>query len=167
MLTARSETVDTIVGLKVGADDYVTKPFDMRELMARVEALLRRVPVRRPESGYRCGSITVDTHAKLVTRQGNAVRLSHREFQLLLYFLERLGSSISREQILQDVWGADLGNQSRTLVAHVASLRQKLETDPRRPELIHTVHGFGYRFAVGYPDPFDHPPVTFMRNNGG
>jgi two-component system alkaline phosphatase synthesis response regulator PhoP len=147
LLTARGETVDKVVGLKVGADDYVSKPFDMRELMARIEALLRRVPAGESKGVHHYGLIRVDVAAMTVTRQGIPVHLSAREFQLLVYFMEHAGLSLSREKILHDVWGFDPDTLTRTVDTHVASLRQKLEKDPKRPELILTVAGMGYKFA--------------------
>jgi two-component system alkaline phosphatase synthesis response regulator PhoP len=147
MLTGRTETVDKIVGIKLGADAYVTKPFDMLELIARVEALLRRMPARAGEGTDEFGSIRVDKRAMEVTREGIPVYLSVREFRLLCYFAENRGITLSREQILRDVWGYDVSSFTRTVDMHVASLRQKVEKDPKSPRLILTVHGLGYKFA--------------------
>jgi two-component system, OmpR family, alkaline phosphatase synthesis response regulator PhoP len=153
VLTARSETSDKIVGLKLGADDYVTKPFDMLELMARIEALLRRAPVRTGQAVYTFGSIRIETRAALdhrdvkVTRGGEAVYLSVREFELLRYFVEHAGIVLPREKLLREVWGYEVGTFTRTVDVHVAGLRQKLEKDAKRPELIVTVHKIGYKFA--------------------
>jgi two-component system alkaline phosphatase synthesis response regulator PhoP len=150
MLTARTETVDKIVGLKLGADDYVTKPFDMLEVVARVEALLRRSPAKSANSKdvLQAGPIRVDLRGTQVTRDGRVVNLSAREFQLLRYFLENRGATLSRDQLLQTVWGYGGTTLTRTVDVHVASLRQKLEKDPQQPELILTVKGMGYKFAV-------------------
>ncbi|HZQ25392.1 MAG TPA: response regulator transcription factor [Terriglobales bacterium] len=149
MLTARSETVDKIVGLKLGADDYVTKPFEMAEVVARVEALLRRLPSKTADSRdvLHAGPIRVDLRGTEVTRDGRVVNLSAREFQLLRYFLENRGTTLSRDQLLQTVWGYGGTTFTRTVDVHVASLRQKLEKDPQQPELILTVKGMGYKFA--------------------
>jgi two-component system, OmpR family, alkaline phosphatase synthesis response regulator PhoP len=147
LLTARDETVDKVVGLKVGADDYVTKPFDMLELTARVEVLLRRRPSGKKEGIHQFGSLRVDVRATSVAQDGVPIHLSAREFHLLLYFIEHRGTTLSRNQILQDVWGYDAATLTRTVDMHVASLRQKLEKDPKRPVLILTVAGLGYRFA--------------------
>jgi two-component system alkaline phosphatase synthesis response regulator PhoP len=147
LLTARSETTDKIVGLKLGADAYVTKPFDMRELTARIEALLRRLPAETGGARYRFGLISVETRAMAVTRAGNPVHLSAREFHLLVYFIENAGLVLTRDRILNDVWGYESGTLTRTLDVHVASLRQKLEMDPTRPEFILTVPGVGYMFC--------------------
>lgn len=146
LLTARDQTVDKVVGLKLGADDYVTKPFDTLELMARVEALLRRAPSRAGQGIHAFGSIRVDIPGTQVSREGKPVYLSAREFQLLRYFIEHSGTTLSRDEILREVWGYDAGTFTRTVDVHVASLRQKLEKDPKKPEWIVTVSGLGYRF---------------------
>ena len=148
MLTARSQTADKVTGLKIGADDYVTKPFDMQELMARVEALLRRAPSSPANHGgfYQFGAIRVDLRGTQATRDGKAVNLSAREFQLLRYFLEHRGATLSRDELLKQVWGYGAKIYTRTVDVHVASLRQKLESDPKQPQLILTVQGLGYKF---------------------
>jgi len=148
LLTARGQTAEKVVGLKLGADDYVTKPFDRLELLARIEALLRRAPVRSRQGIHHFGSIVLDSRATRVTREGRPVYLSAREFQLLQYFLEHAGATISRDEILKEVWGYDAGTLTRTVDVHVASLRQKLEKDPKHPQLIITVPGVGYRFEA-------------------
>ena len=148
MLTARGQTVDKVVGLKIGADDYVTKPFEMLELLARIEALLRRVPSRPSKTGYRFGSIQVDFRSAEVTRDGVSVPLSAREFQLLKYLIEHRGTLISREELLTQVWGYEAMPLTRTVDVHVAWLRQKLEASPKHPEFILTVRGLGYRFMA-------------------
>ncbi|PYP89122.1 MAG: DNA-binding response regulator [Candidatus Angelobacter sp. Gp1-AA117] len=149
MLTARGQTVDKVLGLKLGADDYLTKPFEMIELTARVEALLRRAPVKTPDQQkvYHVGSLEIDVRGTTVSRDGKPVRLSAREFQLLRYLVERQGATLSRDQILKDVWGYNEDTFTRTVDVHVASLRQKLEKDPKQPELILTVQGLGYKLA--------------------
>jgi two-component system alkaline phosphatase synthesis response regulator PhoP len=148
MLTARGQTSDKVNGLKIGADDYVTKPFNMLELMARVEALLRRAPSRpvAQTSGFDFGSIHVDLLGTEATRDGEVVNLSAREFQLLRYFIERRGTTLSREELLKQVWGYSADMYTRTVDVHVASLRQKLEEDPKQPKFILTVQGLGYKF---------------------
>ncbi len=150
MLTARSQTVDKVVGLKLGADDYLTKPFEMIELVARVEALLRRAPTRPAENGavHEFGSIRVDLRGTEVKRDGKVVNLSAREFQLLRYFLEHRGATLSRNEILKEVWGYNIETFTRTVDVHVASLRQKLGDDPRQPQFIVTVPGLGYKFIA-------------------
>jgi two-component system, OmpR family, alkaline phosphatase synthesis response regulator PhoP len=149
MLTARGETVDKIVGLKLGADDYVAKPFDMMELMARVEAMLRRAMTNSGSNGvHQIGHIRVDIRGTEVTRRGKTVSLSAREFQLLRYLLEHRGVTLPRNKILGEVWGYSAETFTRTVDVHIASLRQKLENDPKRPELILTVPGLGYKFTA-------------------
>jgi two-component system, OmpR family, alkaline phosphatase synthesis response regulator PhoP len=146
LLTARGQTTDKVLGLKLGADDYVTKPFDTLELMARIEALLRRLPGRTPPSVLQAGSIRMDVRGTEVTRDGKTVLLSAREFQLLRHFMENPGATLSRSELLHEVWGYEDGTFTRTVDVHIASLRQKLEKDPKRPELILTVPGMGYKF---------------------
>ena len=146
LLTARGQIVDKVAGLKLGADDYVTKPFDTLELMARIEALLRRAPTRAGQGILRFGSIRVDIRGTQVTREGKPVYLSAREFQLLRYFTEHNGITLSRDEILREVWGYEVGTFTRTVDVHVAGLRQKLEKAPKKPEMILTVPGIGYKF---------------------
>lgn len=149
MLTARGQVVDKVVGLKLGADDYVTKPFEIMELLARIEALLRRAPsssATAPDS-YQFGSVKIDFCAAEVTRNGEPLDLSAREFQLLRYLIEHRGSTLSRQQLLNEVWGYHTMPSTRTVDVHVAWLRQKLEENPRRPQLILTIHGLGYKFV--------------------
>lgn len=149
MLTARGQTVDKVLGLKIGADDYLTKPFEMMELMARIEALLRRSPAKPAahQNVFQVGAVTVDLRGTSVARDGKPVRLSAREFQLLRYLIEHRGATLSRDLILKDVWGYSADTFTRTVDVHVASLRQKLEKDPKQPELILTVQGLGYKFS--------------------
>lgn len=148
MLTARGQTVDKVVGLKLGADDYVTKPFEMVELLARIEAKLRRAPTPiRPADGYQFGDLRVDFRRAEVTKQGDALNLSAREFQLLRYFIEHRGATLTREELLNEVWGYNAMPSTRTVDVHVAWLRQKVEPNPRHPQFILTVHGLGYKFA--------------------
>jgi two-component system alkaline phosphatase synthesis response regulator PhoP len=149
MLTARGQVADKVVGLKLGADDYLTKPFEAIELMARLEALLRRVPAAAPPGGdtYRFGDISVDFRKMEVARAGAPVDLSAREFKLLRHFIAHRGATLSRDALLADVWGYDEMPLTRTVDVHVAGLRQKIEANPRVPEYILTIHGLGYKFA--------------------
>ena len=146
LLTARGQIVDKVAGLKLGADDYVTKPFDTLELMARIEALLRRAPTRTGQGILQFGSIRVDIRGTQVTREGKPVYLSAREFQLLRYLTEHPGTTLSRTEILREVWGYEVGTFTRTVDVHISSLRQKLEESPKNPKIILTVPGLGYKF---------------------
>lgn len=145
-LTARSQTIDKVLGLKLGADDYVTKPFKSAELLARVEVLLRRVPVRSGYGVHQFGPIRVDLRRAEVTRDGTPVCLSAREFQLLRYLIERAEATIPRSELLQSIWGYNEKALTRTVDMHVSSLREKVEQNPKCPELIITVTGVGYKF---------------------
>jgi two-component system, OmpR family, alkaline phosphatase synthesis response regulator PhoP len=150
ILTVRNETVDKVVGLKLGADDYVTKPFEASELLARVEVLLRRVPIHAGHGIYQFGTIRVDLREGQVIREGKTVYLTAREFQLLRYLIERAGTTVRRDELLRSVWGYDSDTLTRTVDTHVGSLRQKLEQNPKKPDLILSVSGVGYRF-MGRP----------------
>jgi two-component system alkaline phosphatase synthesis response regulator PhoP len=148
MLTARGQTADKVVGLKTGADDYLAKPFEMPELLARVEALLRRAPgMGATGEVYQFGAIRLDLRRTEVTRNGKPVTLSAKEFQLLRYLAAHRGTTVSRETLLSEVWGYGGVTSSRTVDVHIAWLRQKLEEDSRQPQWILTVHGMGYRLA--------------------
>jgi two-component system alkaline phosphatase synthesis response regulator PhoP len=151
MLTARGQIVDKVLGLKLGADDYLTKPFEMLELLARVEALLRRAPGDGPSSaesqGYQFGQVHVDFRRAEVQREAQPVDLSALEFRLLRYFIAHRGETLSRDELLNEVWGYHALVSTRTVDVHVAWLRQKLETHPRHPQYILTVHGLGYKFV--------------------
>jgi two-component system alkaline phosphatase synthesis response regulator PhoP len=147
MLTARGQVVDKVLGLKLGADDYLTKPFDMLELLARVEAQLRRAKAVAPGTHqYQFGDITVDVRKAEVTRAGKVIDLSAREFLLLKYFLEHREAALTREELLNEVWGYHSMPSTRTVDVHVAWLRQKIEPNVRHPQYIVTVHGMGYKF---------------------
>ena len=149
MLTARGQVVDRVVGLKLGADDYLTKPFETIELLARIEVLLRRAPTIGGTSveRFQFGVVLVDARKAEVTKDGTLVELSAKEFHLLRYFIEHRGATISREELLQEVWGYTATPSTRTVDVHVAWLRQKLEPNPRMPQYILTVHGLGYKFV--------------------
>ena len=150
MLTARGQVVDKVVGLKIGADDYVTKPFEMLELLARVEALLRRAPAPpadSPPEVYQFGPLRADFRRAEVVRDGRRVELSAREFKLLQYLVAHRGATISRDELLNEDWGYDAMPSTRTVDVHVAWLRQKLEPNPHYPQFILTVHGLGYKFV--------------------
>ena len=150
MLTARGQVVDTVVGLKLGADDYLAKPFEMMELLARIEARLRRrATVTTPAAGegYQFGDVRIDYRSAEVFRGAETIDLSAREYQLLRYLIEHRGEIISRDQLLNEVWGYNAMPSTRTVDVHVAWLRQKIEPNPRHPQFLLTVHGLGYRFV--------------------
>jgi two-component system alkaline phosphatase synthesis response regulator PhoP len=146
MLTARTQSVDKVAGLKLGADDYVTKPFSASELLARIEAVLRRAPLNTTQTIYEFGGLRVDVRRTEVTLNGQLVRLTAREFQLLRYLVERPRTTVSRTELLRAVWGFEADSFTRTVDVHVSGLRKKLEKDPVSPQMIVTVAGFGYRF---------------------
>ena len=149
MLTARGQVADRVVGLRAGADDYLAKPFDPAELMARIEALLRRS--RKASWGalarFEFGDVAVDFEYGVATKAGRPVSLAGKELQLLRYLVEHRGQAVSREKLLQAVWDYASGVTSRTVDVHVAWLRQKLEDNPQAPRWIQTVRGVGYRFV--------------------
>jgi two-component system alkaline phosphatase synthesis response regulator PhoP len=150
MLTARGQVVDRVVGLKLGADDYLTKPFETAELLARIEARLRRAPAGEPivtSDSHRFGPVHVNFRRAEATRDGQPIELSAREFQLLKYFIEHRGATLSREELLNEVWGYNSMPSTRTVDVHVAWLRQKVEPNPRHPQYILTLHGLGYKFV--------------------
>jgi DNA-binding response OmpR family regulator len=156
MLTARDDEVDRVVGLEVGADDYLTKPFSMRELLARVKALLRRVRLDREELAAESeeagaerlifGNLAIDTARHEVYYQGEPLFLKPKEYDLLLFLARHQRIVLSRDLILERVWGWDFGGGSRTVDVHVRWLREKIETDPAHPDRIITVRSVGYRF---------------------
>ncbi|MEU5312713.1 response regulator transcription factor [Streptomyces sp. NPDC021562] len=148
MLTARGDEDDRIMGLEVGADDYVTKPFSPRELVLRVESVLRRSHPASTAHPLTAAGLTLDTGARRATKNGTELALTLREFDLLAFFLRHPGRAYGREDLMQAVWGWDFGDLS-TVTVHVRRLRAKVEDDPARPRLIRTVWGVGYRFEPG------------------
>jgi two-component system alkaline phosphatase synthesis response regulator PhoP len=148
MLTARGRTNEKVAGLKIGADDYVTKPFQMAELLARVGALLRRAPAKVDAHAevFEFGRVRVDLRATEVTRDGHVVNLSAQEMQLLRFFLLNPNATLAREELLARVWGYHRTMFTRTVDVHVASLRQKLEDEPRHPRFFLTIPRLGYKF---------------------
>lgn len=149
MLTARAEVYDKVVGLKIGADDYVTKPFEVAEFLARVEALVRRAAAggKVDETPVRFGPFELNLRRTELTKSGDRVPLAAKEYQLLRHFLMNRGKTIPRGDLLKEVWGFAYATSTRTLDVHVSALRQKLEDDPKSPRWILTVHGIGYRFS--------------------
>jgi two-component system alkaline phosphatase synthesis response regulator PhoP len=148
MLTARGQVVDKVLGLKLGADDYLTKPFEMLELLARIEAQLRRAAASNTPGAprYQFGDIVLDVRKAEVRKRGQIIDLSAREFLLLKYFIEHREATLTRDELLNDVWGYHSMPSTRTVDVHVAWLRQKIEPDVKHPQYIITVHGMGYKF---------------------
>ena len=148
MLTARGQEVDKVVGLELGADDYVTKPFSIRELLARVKAVLRRsTTAPREQESFSFGEVEVNLKSCQVSRAGKELDFSSKEFELLKYFLCHPGEALSRDRLLEEVWGYDRFPTTRTVDAHIVRLRQKVEPRPEEPRFILTVHGTGYKFV--------------------
>ena len=148
MLTARGQEVDKVVGLELGADDYVTKPFSIRELLARVKAVLRRAQnVPKDQDRHLFGDIEVNLRSCQVSRGGKTLDFSSKEFELLKYFLCHRGEALTRDRLLEEVWGYDRCPSTRTVDAHIVRLRQKIEPKPEEPRFILTVHGTGYKFV--------------------
>ncbi len=152
MLTARSEEIDKIIGLEVGADDYLTKPFSIREFIARIKAMLRRSEIEKIEKEikeeiFKCDQLTIDTLKRKVTLEGNKVDLTPKEFDLLYLFMSNPGKSYSRENLLNLVWGYDFSGYEHTVNSHINRLRTKIETNLATPKYILTSWGVGYRFT--------------------
>ena len=148
MLTARGQEIDKIVGLKLGADDYVTKPFSFMELVARVEAVLRRTSRAAAGDEVAFGNVTLDFRTYQATRSGSALDLTPREFRILRYFIDHANEVVSREALLNHVWGYDSSAFTRTVDTHMARLRQKIEPTPHDPRHLITVHRVGYKFVM-------------------
>jgi len=148
MLTARGQEIDKVVGLELGADDYVTKPFSIRELLARVRAILRRSDgSKRRLARYRFSDVELDFEVYRATRAGQPLEMSPREFELLRYLIERKGDTVSRDQLLEDVWGYESYPSTRTVDTHIAKLRAKVGDSGSEPRYILTMHGSGYKFV--------------------
>jgi two-component system response regulator RegX3 len=149
MLTARGEEADRIVGLELGADDYVVKPFSAREVVARIRAVLRRTdaPIQSEEKPIEVGEVRLDPARREVTRDGDALELSRKEFELLHLLMRNAGSVVTREQALEEVWDTHWFGSTKTLDVHVSGLRRKLGDDSSEPRFLHTVRGVGFRFS--------------------
>jgi two-component system alkaline phosphatase synthesis response regulator PhoP len=148
MLTARGQEIDKVVGLELGADDYVTKPFSIRELLARVRAILRRTEGKKKRlRRYRFSDLELDFEAYRATKGGQPLDLSPREFELLRYLIERKGETVSRDRLLEDVWGYESYPSTRTVDTHIAKLRAKIGDSGSEPRWILTIHGVGYKFV--------------------
>ena len=153
MLTALGEEVDRILGLELGADDYLTKPFSMRELLARIRALLRRVRLdQQPNTTeFVGGDLRLNLESRRLFKAGEALTLRYKEFELLSLLMGRRGEVVTRAELFDEVWGTDWLGDTRTLDVHIRWLREKIEADPSQPQLIQTVRGVGYRLAEGSP----------------
>ena len=153
MVTAKTEEIDKVLGLELGADDYITKPFSIREVMARVKAIFRRVEVEREEATgnseapIELGALVVDPQKRKVTMEGETIDLTSMEFELLLLFVRHPGKAFSRQELLDEVWGYQYSGYSHTVNTHINRLRNKIEPSPSDPQYVKTVWGVGYRFA--------------------
>jgi two-component system response regulator RegX3 len=152
MLTARGEEADRVVGLELGADDYVVKPFSAREVVARIRAVLRRVNAPEPDYGtdtaVEVGELRLDPARREVTHRGEALELSRKEFDLLELLMRNAGSVVTRERLIDEVWDPNWFGSTKTLDVHVSGIRRKLGDDPSEPRYLHTVRGVGFRFAA-------------------
>ena len=147
MLTAKSQEAEIVTGLELGADDYITKPFSVLELLARISALFRRVaPGTGLQEIHRFGELEINFKKYYARKKGKSLKLSPREYEMLRCFIERQGEVISREELLKQIWGYESYPDTRTVDAHIAKLRRKIEEKPEEPKLIVTVHGMGYKF---------------------
>jgi len=153
ILTAKDESIDRILGLEIGADDYLTKPFSPREVIARIKAISRRLEPRQTQNGHeepseilRAGNIVCNMDDYQVTVNEEAIELTPKEFELLVYFMKRKGRVISRDILLDRIWHFDFAGQNRIVDVHIGHLREKIEEDPKHPKYIQTVRGFGYKF---------------------
>jgi DNA-binding response OmpR family regulator len=148
MLTARGQEIDKVVGLELGADDYVTKPFSIREVLARVRAILRRTDgAKKRLARYHFGDVELDFESYRATKASSPLELSPREFELLRYLIERKGETVTRDQLLQDVWGYGDYPSTRTVDTHIAKLRAKIGDSGSEPRYVLTIHGSGYKFV--------------------
>jgi len=149
LLTAKGEEIDKVLGLELGADDYITKPFSLRELLARVKAILRRTETTtKTNDEYKIGRLQINFHSFNAKSNGNEVNLSHREFEILKYLVEHKNSTVSRDDLLEDVWGYESKVTTRTIDNFILKLRQKIEEDINHPKVILTIYGIGYKMII-------------------
>jgi two-component system alkaline phosphatase synthesis response regulator PhoP len=147
MLTAKSQESEIVTGLELGADDYITKPFSVLELVARIKTVLRRVqPVTSEPEVHQFGDLEINFKRYVAHKKDKSLKLSPREFEILQYFVKKRGEIISRDELLNQIWGYDTFPNTRTVDAHIAKLRQKIEDEPEEPNIIITIHGLGYKF---------------------
>jgi len=149
MITAKGEELDKILGLELGADDYITKPFSVRELIARAKAILRRTTVKYEENNFKFGDITIDFQKHEVKKQGEKIELTLKEFELLEILIKNKGRVMTRDFLLDKIWGYEYVGETRTVDVHVRHLRQKIEKDDKNPLYIQTIRGIGYKFNYG------------------
>ncbi|WP_163194050.1 response regulator transcription factor [Clostridium thermarum] len=149
MITAKGEEIDKILGLELGADDYITKPFSIRELMARVKAVLRRTSLQPNDDSYKFGNITVDFQKHEILKNGEKLELTLKEFELLEILIKNKGHVMTRDFLLDKIWGYEYIGETRTVDVHIRHLRQKIEEDDKNPVYIETIRGIGYRFNFG------------------
>lgn len=149
MITAKGEEFDKVLGLELGADDYLTKPFSIRELLARVKAVLRRTSLQQIEKSYKFGNITVDFEKHDVSKDNNKIELTLKEFELLEILIKNKGRVMTRDFLLDKIWGYEYIGETRTVDVHIRHLRQKIEDDDKNPKYIETIRGIGYRFNLG------------------
>ena len=152
LLTAKGEEIDKVLGLELGADDYITKPFSLRELLARIKAILRRIPETTGQNGepefIRIGNLSVNFKNYQAMEGEEEIKLSHKEFEVLHYLYQNIHKTVHRDDIMSNVWGIDYDITTRTIDNFILKLRQKIETDPNNPKIIHTVHGVGYKMVL-------------------
>jgi len=152
LLTAKGEEIDKVLGLELGADDYITKPFSLRELLARIKAVLRRIPVEREGNGespsIRIGHLQVNFKNYLAMEGKHEIKMSHKEFEVLHYLFKNQGKTVHRDDLMSNVWGINYDITTRTVDNFIVKLRQKIEADPNNPKIIHTVHGVGYKMIL-------------------
>lgn len=149
MITAKGEEFDRVLGLELGADDYITKPFSIRELMARVKAVLRRTAIKPVDKSFNFGKITIDFEKHEILKDGNKVELTLKEFELLEILIKNKGRVMTRDFLLDKIWGYEYIGETRTVDVHIRHLRQKIEEDDKNPRYIETIRGIGYRFTSG------------------